>query len=117
MEVSQVEKPDKLNEILNIKLDPNNKDELLQSLTTLLIYVDMWAKESHPDEYLIAAKSKFDIGVAFFQAIDPKNPMVNFFLQKQKELKEKKKKDNIWMILFIVGILTFLIVMYFVVDG
>ena len=115
-EIRQAEQQGKFDDILNITLDPTNKDELLRSLTTLSIYADMWAKESNPEEHLVAAKSKFDTGVALLQAIDPQNPMVNFFLQKQKDLKAKKKRDTINMILFMVGILAFLIVMYFVAD-
>jgi len=102
--------------VLNIGLDPRNKDALIESLTTLSVFVDMWAKDSNPDEHLTAAKSKFDTGVAMLQAIDPNNPMVHYFLQKKTDLKKAKKKENIGMWLFIIGTLAFLILMALFAD-
>ena len=117
MRESQFEREREIfDDVLNIELNPRNKDDLIKSLTTLTVFVDMWAKESNPDEHLIAAKSKFDTGVAMLQAIEPNNPMVYYFLQKKTELIKKKKKENREMWLLIIGILIFLIVMYFIAD-
>ena len=117
MRESQIEREREIfDDVLNIELDPTNTGALIKSLTTLSVFVDMWAKESNPDEHFIAAKSKFDTGVAILQAVDPSNPMVAFFLQKQTDFKKIKQKGNMGTWLLIIGILIFLIVMYFIAD-
>ena len=98
-----------LSDVLNIDLDPTQKNSLIKSLTALSVYVDLWEKESNPDEHLIAAKTKFDTGVAMLQAIDPQNPMVFHFLQKKTELINKKKKKRREMWIFIIILVAFFI--------
>jgi flagellar basal body-associated protein FliL len=58
-------------------------------------------KEDSSDERFVAAKSKFDTGVAMLQAIDPTHPMVYFFLQKKMEWDKEKKKQNMkfWILI------------------
>ena len=95
--------------VLNIELDPTNKNALIKSLTTLLVYADLWAKESSPDEHLIAAKSKFDAGVALLKTIAPNHSMTNYFFQKQTELKKKKRKGSIGIVVLVVVCLAILV--------
>jgi hypothetical protein len=108
--------------ILNIELNPGNKNSLIKALTELSVYVELWAKESKPDKHLSAAKSKFDSGVIMLQAIDPNNPMVYYFLQKQMETKtearKQKRNENLkekiipWIVIIIVlaiGVISYLI--------
>jgi len=98
-----------LAEILNIELDPSNKEELIKTITTLLVYVDLWGKTNRSDEHLIAAKSKFDTGIALLQAADPNNPMISYFQQKKAEWKKEKKIGNIKLLILIIVCLVILI--------
>jgi len=89
--------------LLNVDLEPNNKDQLIKSLTQLLVYLEIKAKNNSDEDHFLVAKSKFDAGLAMLQIIDPNNPMINYFLQKKTEwLKEKKKKKmEIWILIIV----------------
>ena len=108
------QKKEMLDNVLNLTLDPTNKEELIKSVTTLSVYADLWAKEENPDEHLVAAKSKFDAGVAMLQAVDPANPMVYYFLQKKTESERKKdgfrQKEKRKKIAEIIGIVILVVV-------
>ena len=102
--------------VLNIELNPTNKNALIKSLTTLSTYVDVGAKENSTDEHFIAAKSKFDTGVAMLKAIDPNNPMSHYFLQKKTEWKKKKKNENIGIVVLVVVCVVILAVVALFAD-
>jgi uncharacterized membrane protein len=71
--------------------------------------VDVGIKENSDEEHFIAAKSKFETGVAMLQAIDPNNPMVNYFLQKNVAWQKEKKKKNRQLLILIIVIVAFFI--------
>lgn len=105
----KLEKKEKLDEIRRFKLCSNDKDALINSLTSLSEYADKWAEESAPDEYLIVAKSNFDSGVAMLQALAPNDPMVAYFTQKQTLLEKRANKTKKEKLLFtIIGIIVFI---------
>ena len=94
-----------LDDVLNLDLNPTDKDGIIKGLTTLSSYIDLWSKNEDSEENIEAAVSKFDTGLALLSAIDPSNPMNAYFLQKKEEriAKKKKKKKNEF-ILMMVGI-------------
>ena len=104
---------EKLDEIKSIELDPTNKEALIKSLSELSGYVGLREKRSFLDgseEHLDLAKEKFDMGVSMLRAIDPTNPMLSVFLEREtkKEMKKKKGKEKKKKIAL--GCLTFIIV-------
>ncbi|MDL2241085.1 hypothetical protein LJC69_05615 [Bacteroidales bacterium OttesenSCG-928-K22] len=105
-----------LEEILSIELNPNNKNSLIKSLTTLSAYVELGMNENSSDEYFKIAKSKFDIGIAMLQSVEPNNSMATYFLQKKNEWRKKKVKNIIWPIFFVIVCLVFLIIVYQFAD-
>jgi len=96
-------------EILNIELDQNNKEGLIKALTTLSVHIDLWKKTNNSDEHLIAAKSKFETGIALLQTTAPNNPMISYFQQKKTEWKKEKKIGNIKLLILIIICLAILI--------
>ena len=109
-EREQVEHEKKqLADVLSIELNPNDKSALIKALTKLSVLVDVGAKENSTDECFIAAKSKFDMGIAMLQSIDPQNYMAIYFLQKKTELDNKKKKERKEMWIFVIILVAFFI--------
>jgi hypothetical protein len=108
-----------LADVLSIKLNPKNKAALIESLTNLSVFVDKGMRENSADEYLIAAKSKFDTGVAMLQAVDPSNPMAYFFLQKKTEWEKakKKRKTELWILVGVCIALFIGLFIYLYVSG
>jgi len=108
-----------LADVLSIKLNPKNKAALIESLTNLSVFVDKGVKENSTDEYFIAAKSKFDTGVAMLQAVDPSNSMVYFFLQKKMEWEKdkKKRKAELWILVAVCIALFIGVFIYLYVSG
>ena len=84
-----------LDEVLNIEFEPTNKDVIIKHLTSLSAYIDLWANDRDFEDYYEAASSKFEVGVAILNAIDPSNPMNAFFYQRKIERRKKKKKGII----------------------
>ena len=105
-----------LKEVLNIELEPSNKNSLIKSLTALSVYVEMAVKESNTDEYFVAAKSKFDTGVAMLQALDPNNKMTQHFIQKKREWRKEKWKRTVGILVLIVVCLGILIGVFLYAD-
>lgn len=106
-----------LADVLSIELNPCNKNNLIEALTKLSVFVDVGAKENSTDECFVAAKSKFNTGVAMLQAVDPSNPMVYYFIQKKTEWEKEKKKKNmeLWIliiacVIFFIGVFIYLYV-------
>jgi len=87
--------------ILNIELQPNNKDELIKSLTQLSVYLELQAKDNSDDDHFVVAKSKYDTALALLQVTDPNNPMTNYFLQKKTDWKKAKKKNNLEILIIV----------------
>jgi len=108
-----------LADVLSIELNSYDKSALIESLTKLSVFVDVGVKENSTDEYFIAAKSKFDTGVAMLQAIDPSNPMVYFFLQKKTEWEKakKKQKKELWVLVGVCIVLFIGLFIYLYVSG
>jgi len=108
-----------LADVLSIELNPCDKTALIESLTKLSVFVDLGAKENSTDEHFIAAKSKFDTGVAMLQAVDPSNPMVYFFLQKKMEWEKdkKKRKTELWILVGVCIVLFIGLFIYLYVSG
>jgi len=115
-QVENEKQQESLAEILNIELDPSNKEEFIKAITTLLVYVDLWGKTNSSDEHLIAAKSKFDTGIALLQATDSNNPMISYFQHKKAEWKKEKKIGNIKLLILIIVCLAILIGVAFFAD-
>jgi len=82
-------------DILNIEFEPANKDGIIKHLTTLSAYIDLWSRDTDLAEYHEVASSKYDVGVALLNAIDPDNPMNVYFQQRKIERDKKKKKGVI----------------------
>jgi len=105
-----------LKEVLSIELEPNNKNALIKSLTALSVYVELSAKDNNSDEHSVAAKSKFDTGVAMLQALDPNNPMTHHFLQKKNKWKKAKWKKTIGILALIIVCVVILILVALFAD-
>jgi len=91
------EEKQNLDEVKNIELDPSNKEELIKSITKLSSFVELYERTPwgvDPDEYLKVAKHKFDMALSLLQAIDPTNPILDFYLKKEQKKIEKKKKSK-----------------------
>ncbi|MDL2227779.1 hypothetical protein LJC30_02710 [Odoribacter sp. OttesenSCG-928-L07] len=103
-------------EILNIELNPIDKNSLLKSLTTLSTYVELGMNDNVSDEIFVLAKSKFNDGVAMLQAIDPNNSMLTHFQKKSSGWKKKKIKTAVGIIIFLIVCFAILICGYFFAD-
>lgn len=85
-----------LNDIINIEFNPLDKDNIIKDLTTLSANVDTMLEESNRNK--VAAKSKFEAGLAMLGSIDPQNPMVSYFAGKRSEwcaFEERRKKKRL----------------------
>lgn len=113
----EIDKDEKyFEDVLNIEFDFKNKNEIIKNLTKLSTYIDLWAKSNGNAEYLEAAISKFDAGLAMLGAIDPTNPMCHYFNQKKAERKQKRKWKNIIIACVIGGFVILMICMYAFTD-
>jgi len=104
-----------LGDVINIKLDPSNPKTLVESLAKLSSYVDLHISTATPDDYCKAAKSKFEMGVAMLQAVNPENPMIFYYLKKQKEWKNKRLLIHLGIGVFIVVLIGF--VVWGIIEG
>jgi len=86
----EIGKQEEMRDVINIKLDPSKPKNLVESLAKLSSYVDLHIATATPDDYCKAAKSKFEMGLAMLQAVNPENPMISYYLKKQKEWKNKR---------------------------
>lgn len=109
--IKEVEKQNQklFDKILKIELNPNSKDSLIKSLTTLSTYVELGMKEGLSDECFVLAKSKFNDGAAMLQAIAPNHSMTKHFLQKKSQWKKEKNKK--WIGLSVLLIVCFAIML------
>ena len=105
------------NNVLNIEFNPNDKDSIIKDLTTLSSYIDLWLKDSNKNLYI--AKSKFNAGLAMLSAVDAKNPMVNYFMNKKSEWdasEKRSKKIMVWYIVGLLGIIAILCLIIFIAS-
>lgn len=85
-------------EILNIEFDTSDFKGNIQVLLKLMTMTDAWVKNTKGNEdkenmYKLA-RSKFDAGVMMCQMIDPTNPSLIMFQNKQKEWDSIEKKNT-----------------------
>jgi Ca2+/Na+ antiporter len=88
-------------EVLTLELNPSDKNLLINTLTKLAVYMELWLKDNNDYEHFIVAKSKFDTGAAMLHALAPDDPMSDYFLQKKNEWKKEKKKRNIELLVLV----------------
>ena len=69
---------------------PKGKVDLVKTLTSLSVSVE--SSKSKEDRRV--ALAKYDVALASLKAEDPKNPMLKFFQDKQKEWKKKEEDKN-----------------------
>ena len=79
-----------LNDIINVEFNPQDKEGIIKDLTMLSANVDVLLKESNKNK--VAAKSKFEAGLAMLNSIDPQNPMISYFVSKQSEWRTFEEK-------------------------
>lgn len=106
-----------LNDIINVEFNPQDKEGIIKDLTMLSANVDVLLKESNKNK--VAAKSKFEAGLAMLNSIDPQNPMISYFVSKQSEWRtfEEKRKKKQLIIASIIAIVVLTLVILIAVHG
>lgn len=106
-----------LNDIINIEFNPQDKEAIIKDLTMLSANVDVLLKESNKNK--VAAKSKFEAGLAMLSSIDSQNPMISYFVGKKSEwcaFEEKRKKRQL-IIAGVIAVVVLTLVILIAVYG
>jgi len=100
----------------------SNTPEYIENLVNTMSGFSVSIDSSNSQDERRKSLAQFDVSLASLIAADPQNPMINFFLEKQKVWKEeekewkeeeKEKKNNkntvIWLvsILIVVSLMTY----------
>lgn len=100
------------NELLKLEFDDSDVQNNYKILFKLMSMTDAWVKNSWDENsethnLYELARSKYDAGVLMCQMMDPTNPNIVLFLNKQKEwdetIKKGKKSRTLKIVYMVVG--------------